>query len=245
MRILCMLPAARGVYPPEAEARRLNLMRSYTTPATQVDADYMLAVSGFSPWGGSGSAEPPPDTSARAAQLSAQRAVQAEQEGYDAFCPFGTLDIGVREARKLVKIPVVGQAEACFLFCGLLDQPFASCSYMPGGEDRIRAWARDAGVEPLLVANTAISIPNSEYPQRRKELLERFVACVQEAREKGAALMGLVAMSICPTEYAARELSEASGAPVLDALACQIALAEWWHRTGLPPSLLRSPRSAP
>jgi allantoin racemase len=244
MRILCMLPAARGVYPPEAEERRLSLMRSYTTPATQVDADYMPAVSGFSPWGGSEGAGPP-DASARAAQLSAQRAVQAEQEGYDAFCPFGTLDIGVRQARQLVKIPVVGQAEACFLCCGLLDQTFASCSYMPGGEDRIRAWARDAGVESLLVANTTIGIPNSEYPQRREELLDRFVACVQEVREKGAALMGLVAMSICPTEYAARELSEASGMPVLDALACQIALAEWWHRTGLPPSLLRSPRSAP
>jgi hypothetical protein len=57
--------------------------------------------------------------------------------------------------------------------------------------------------------------------------------------------MGLVAMSICPTEYSAKELSEASGLPVLDALACQIALAEWWHRTGLPPSLLRSPRNVP
>jgi allantoin racemase len=245
MRILCMLPAARGVYPPEAEERRLNLMRSYTTPATQIDVDYMPAASGFSPWGGRVGAEPPPDAAARAAQLSAQRAVQAEQEGYDAFCPFGTLDIGVREARTCVQIPVVGQAEACFLFCGLLDRPFASCSYMPGSEDRIRAWARDAGVAPLLVANTAIGIPNSEYPQRRQELLDRFVACVQEAREQGAALMGLVAMSICPTEYAARELSAASGLPVLDALACQIALAEWWHRTGLPPSLLRSPRSVP
>jgi hypothetical protein len=116
---------------------------------------------------------------------------------------------------------------------------------MPGSEDRIRAWARDAGVAPLLVANTAIGIPNAEYPQRRQELLARFVACVQEAREQGAALMGLVAMSICPTEYAAKELSEVTGLPVLDALACQIALAEWWHRTGLPPSLLRSPRSAP
>ena len=83
-----------------------------------------------------GRGAPPPDASARAAQLSAQRAVQAEQEGYDAFCPFGTLDIGVRAARRFVKIPVVGQAEACFPFCGLLDRPFASCSYMPGGEDR-------------------------------------------------------------------------------------------------------------
>ena len=67
--------------------------------------------------------EPPPDAAARAAQLSAQRAVQAEQEGYDAFCPFGTLDIGVREARTCVQIPVVGQAEACFLFCGLTGPP--------------------------------------------------------------------------------------------------------------------------
>ena len=244
MRILCMLPAAKGVYPQEAEVRRLNLMRSYATPATQIDADYMPGVSGFVPWGGSESA-PPPDAPARAAQFSAQRAVQAEREGYDAFCPFGTLDIGVREARKLVKIPAVGQAEACFLFCGLLDRPFASCSYMPGGDDRIRVWAREAGVERLLVANTAIGIPNSEYPQRRVELLERFVACAQEARQKGAEVMGLVAMSICPTEYPAKELSDASGMPVLDALACQIAMAEWWHRTGLPPSLLRSPRSTP
>jgi Asp/Glu/hydantoin racemase len=240
-----MLPAARGVYPPEAAERRLALMRSYTTPATQIDADYMPAVSGFSPWSGSGGAEPPQVATARAAHLNAQRAVQAAQEGYDAFCPFGTLDIGVREARTQVTIPVVGQAEACFLCCGLLDRPFASCSYMPGSEDRIRAWARDAGVAPLLVANTAIGIPNSEYPQRRQELLDRFVACVQEAREQGAALMGLVAMSICPTEYAARELSAAAGLPVLDALACQIALAEWWHRTGLPPSLLHSPRNVP
>jgi len=164
MRILCMLPAARGVYPPEAAERRLALMRSYTTPATQIDTDYMPAVSGFSPWGGSGDAEPPPDAAARAAHLSAQRAVQAAQEGYDAFCPFGTLDIGVREARTQVTIPVVGQAEACFLFCGLLDCPFASCSYMPGSEDRLRAWARDAGVASLLVATTAIASPMPSTP---------------------------------------------------------------------------------
>ena len=237
-----MLPAGRGVYPQEAEQRRLNVMRSYTTPATQIDADYMPDVSGFVPWGGGGA---PPGAVARAAQLSAQRAVQAEQEGYDAFCPFGGLDIGVQEARQLVKIPVVGQTEACFLFCALLDQPFANCIYMPGGEDRIRAVARDAGVDHLLVAITAIGIPNSEYPHRRKELLERFVACAQQARAKGAALMGRVAMSICPTEYSAKELSDAAGMPVLDALACQIAMAEWWHRTGLPPSLLRIPRNAP
>ena len=94
----------------------------------------------------------------------------------------------------------------------------------------------------LMVASLSIGMPNSEYPQRRDELLERFVACTRDARAQGAELMGLVAMSICPTEYSAKELSDASGMPVLDAMACQIALAEWWHRTGLAPSLLRYPR---
>ena len=59
----------------------------------------------------------------------------------------------------------------------------------------------------------------------------------------GAEIMGMVAMSICPTEFSGGELAEASGFPVLDALANQIAIAEWWHRTGLAPALLRLPRN--
>ena len=135
MKILCMLPAGRGVYPEEAEERRLALMRSYSTAAAHVDADYMPDVSGFVPWGREGS-PPPAEAAARAAELSAQRAVQAEREGYDAFCPFGTLDVGVQEARNLVRIPVVGQREACLLFCGLLGRRFAWVTYMPGSEER-------------------------------------------------------------------------------------------------------------
>ena len=239
-----MLPAARGVYPDEAAERRLSLMRSYSTPGTQVDADFMPDVSGFVPWGTAGGHTAPPEAATRAAELSARRAVQAEREGYDAFCPFGTLDVGVREARKLVKIPVVGQMEASLLFCGLLDRRFAWVTYMTGSEERNFAWAGEAGVGHLMVASTSIGIPNSEFPHRRRELLEGFVRCAQEGREKGAEIMGLVAMSICPTEYSARELSDACGMPVLDAMACQIAMAEWWHRTGLPPSLLRYPRNS-
>jgi Asp/Glu/hydantoin racemase len=240
-----MLPAGKGVYPPEAEERRLNLMRSYSTPSTQIDADYMPGISGFSPWGGRGNEDVErADNLKHAAEFSAELAVKAEREGYDAFCPYGTLDIGVRQARARVRIPVVGQAEACFLFCGMLDQPFGSCVYMPGGEERVHDWARQAGVDHLLVSHTAIGIPNSEYPQRRAEVLREFARCAREAQAEGGQVMGLIAMSICPGEFSARELSEASGGfPVLDALACQIAMAEWWHRTGLPPTLLKMPRA--
>ena len=236
-----MLPAARGVYPPAAEARRSDLIRSYSTASTQVDPGFMPGVSGFEPWG-RGTRGVPADAEARAVELAVQCALQAERDGYDAFCPFGTRDVGVREARAVVAIPVVGQTEAALLFCGMLDRPFAWVTYMAGSEERNRGWAREAGVEHLMVASTAIGFPNSEYPDRREELLVQFARCASEARGDGAEIMGLVAMSICPTEYSAAELSAAGGLPVLDAMACQIAMAEWWHRTGLPPRLLRYPR---
>jgi Asp/Glu/hydantoin racemase len=241
-----MLPAAKGVYPPEAEERRLNLMRSYASPATQIDVGYMPEPSGFQPWGGQDRPDHQrPDLVTRAHDLSAERAVRAEQEGYDAFCPYGLLDVGVQAARKRgVKIPVVGQAEASALSCGMLGRKFASCSYVstPDHEKAKDDRAVALGVQQLYVGGTAIGIPNSEYPARRAEVLERFKDCARQARDMGAEMMGMIGMSICPTEFSATELLEVTGLPCVDGLAAQIAMAEWWHRTGLPPSLLKIPR---
>ncbi len=242
MRVMCMLPAGVGVYPEVAAKRRLKVMESYSTPDIEVHAEYMPGVSGFSPWGGKGG--PEAGRLDPAHSLAADLAQRAEREGYDAFCPYGMLDIGVKEARKRgVRIPVVGQSEAAILFCGMLGRRFASCSYMPGVGALVRSEAAALGHEDLYVADTAIGIPNSEYPQRRQEVLENFVRCTREAREQGAEMMGWIAMSICPGEFSAKELMAASGFPVVDALACQIALAHWWRITGLPPSLLRSERN--
>jgi Asp/Glu/hydantoin racemase len=246
MKVLCMLPAAQGVYPPEAEQRRFNVMQSYATPATQIDVDYMPEPSGFSPWGGQTDPEHhQPDRMTRAHSFAADLAEKAERDGYDAFCPYGLLDIGVAEARRRgVKIPVVGQYESAALLCGLLGRRFASCSYveMPALEEHNRERLAQWGLAGLYGGSTAIGIPNSEYPQRHDEVRECFVRCAREARDMGAEVMALVAMSICPTEFSAKELSEVSGLPVLDALSNQIAMAEMWHRTGLPPTLLKLPR---
>jgi Asp/Glu/hydantoin racemase len=247
MKILCMLPAGEGVYPPEAAERRLSTMRSYASASTQIDVEYMPGISGFSPWGRSHDeiASTPKSASERAAGLSATLARQAEERGYDAFCPFGTLDIGVPEARASgTKIPVVGQAEAAILYCGLLGRRFASCSYVssPSGEELLHWRTEVLGLDGLYAGPTAIGIPNSEYPARHDEVLGRFVECAKAARDMGAEVMGLVAMSICPVEFSAAELSAAAGFPVIDAMAAQIAMAEWWHRMGLSPGLLLTPR---
>lgn len=249
MRILFMLPAAQGVYSPDAAQQRINVIKSYATPALQIDVDYLPEPSGFVPWGA------PVDSNHRTVenvqrshQLGARRAAQAEEEGYDAFCPFGGVDTGVAAARELgVKIPMAGPAEACALLCGMIGRPFASCSYMPrderdGIKDHYRDLYRAAGVAHLHVAETVIGIPNSEYPQRHDEVLARYKLCAVQAREQGAELMGFLMGSICPTEFSALQLFEATGLPCLDGIAAQISMVELWHRTGLPPVLLKLPR---
>lgn len=244
-----MLPAAQGVYSPDAAQQRINVIKSYATPALQIDVEYLPEPSGFVPWGA------PVDSNHRTVenvqrshQLGARRAAQAEKEGYDAFCPFGGVDTGVAAARELgVKIPMAGPAEACALLCGMIGRPFASCSYMPrderdGIKDHYRDLYRAAGVAHLHVAETVIGIPNSEYPQRHDEVLARYKLCAVQACEQGAELMGFLMGSICPTEFSALQLFEATGLPCLDGIAAQISMVELWHRTGLPPVLLKLPR---
>lgn len=250
MRILFILPAAKSVYTPEAAERRVNLIKAYATPSIQIDVDYLSEPSGFMPWssGGGATHHRTKENLQRTHELGARRAAQAEKEGYDAFCPFGGVDTGVEEARKLgVKIPMSGPAEASTLLCGLIGRPFASCSYMPRNEqdadkDRYRELYRSLGVGHLHVAETAIGISNTEYPQRHDEVLERYKKCVTEAREKGAEIMGFLMGSICPTEFSARQLFEATGMPAIDGIAAQISMVELWHRTGLSQHLVKMPR---
>jgi Asp/Glu/hydantoin racemase len=247
MKILCMLPTPEngGLYPPEAERRRIELIESYATTSTQIDIGYMGEASGFTPWGQAPD-DPGYELVARAHEVGAKRALQAELEGYDAFCPFGTLDLGVRVAReKGVRIPVIGQLEAAALYCGMLGRPFASCTYVDWPEviRDLEVRVGDLGLSHLYVSRTWIGIENTEYAERRDEVLERFVAATEKARSEGAEMMGLIAMSICPTEFSAKQLSEASGGfPVVDALGAQMGLAEWWHRNSVPGSLMRVPR---
>jgi hypothetical protein len=51
MKILFMLPAAKGVYSLAAAQQRIDVIKSYATPSLQIDVDYLPEPSGFVPWG--------------------------------------------------------------------------------------------------------------------------------------------------------------------------------------------------
>src|ERR1051325_6978060 len=116
MRMLVILPAARGVYPEEAAQRRIDRIRSYSRPGLEVEADYPHEKSaGFTPWGGDGTAP----GMASNHMIIAERMGEAEKEGYDAVSGFGMLDFGVEIARARVNIPVVGQTQATYAMASM------------------------------------------------------------------------------------------------------------------------------
>src|SRR6266702_363370 len=95
MRILAVLPAAKGVYPDEAEQRRIDRLMSYSRPGVEITVGFPAERSGFVPYGGGGGAL----QRAQNHVLMAQRMIEAEKDGFDAAFPFGMIDFGVEFAR--------------------------------------------------------------------------------------------------------------------------------------------------
>jgi hypothetical protein len=93
-----------GDYPPAEKKLREDTAKSFSSAEVEVG---IISVAP-QPFGGLGPAE---------IQLVApyyhDAFIRAEQEGYDAVVPLGTLDLGVDGGRSLVDIPVSVRARRC------------------------------------------------------------------------------------------------------------------------------------
>ncbi len=66
------------------------------------------------------------------APAAGRAVVAAEKDGYDAVVAWGTLDLGVEEARHLVDIPVVGPGQIAVNIATTLCQRFGIIAYSEG-----------------------------------------------------------------------------------------------------------------
>jgi Asp/Glu/hydantoin racemase len=239
MKILVVLPAAKGVYPPEAEQRRVDLLRSYSTPDVEIEVAFPAEASGFNPYGGKG---PAGLGFAQNHILVAERMIKAEQEGYDACFPFGMIDFGVEIARSSCNIPIIAQTQATYCMAAMMSHRFGSISYQSSHFSSTRRRLREYGFEHLSVGMGAAEMPNDEMPKRRQELFDRFVSEGKRLVKDGAELIVCHGMSMSPVEYKAEEYAEAIGVPVLEGVGCAVAMAVAWVRIGTPYSPVRYPR---
>lgn len=163
----------------------------------------------------------------------ARHAVEAEAAGYDAILPWGTLDLGVEEARHVTRVPVIGPGRtAVNVAASLVDR----LGVMVYGADQIvmfrkllKAWGADSRVAGIR----HVDMRPMEMEGRREELQRRFTAASRQlVEDDGAELVLPLGFSMVPVTLAAADLTEALGVPVLDPLAIVMRVAEALAVTG-------------
>jgi allantoin racemase len=159
----------------------------------------------------------------------AQQARAAEEAGYDAFVLGTSQDPGLREARSLTGIPVLGYGETAFHFAAMSGQRFAVVGFIPELAepllDNISASGlshRFVGFEYLTGSADPVEEALSGDATR---FLAAFTASAQKAIDRGAQV--IIPGEGLPNEILWHEgITEINGVPIVDADGLLVKAAE-------------------
>jgi allantoin racemase len=173
-----------------------------------------------------------------------RQAEQAEAEGYDAVISNCFGDPGVKAAREILNIPVVGAAEASMHFASCLGQRFSVVTtlrnFLPLAEDL----AAQYGLEKKLASVRFANIPVLGLEEKGKlveALHKEMIAAIQE---DGAHVLVLGCTGMTGVAKKVESLLKEDGyeVPVVNAAAACLKLAEVLVSMGLKQSRLTSMR---
>lgn len=176
------------------------------------------------------------------APLVARAAREAEQDGCHAVVPYGTLDLGVEEARHVVDIPVLGPGRTGCHAAATVGHRFAVLCYDDPHVAMFRRLTREWEVDRQVSSIREVGVPITEMAADPARLRDRFLAVAREAIEaEGAELILPLGMTMVPVHLSAAELTAELGVPVLDPLAATLRLAEALASTGFVNSRVAYP----
>lgn len=166
-----------------------------------------------------------------AAHAVAEKVARAAS-AYDAFVVACFSDPGLRAAREVARKPVIGIAEAAFLVARGLGAAFSLLSNAPEDEPIFRRLARSYGHDDLLLSVRSTGTSVGEFARQDPKALPSLVAAGRQAVGDGAGAVGLACAGMCGY---APPLAKELGIPVLDGVACGVALAELYLQLGVTP----------
>jgi allantoin racemase len=119
-------------------------------------------------------------------------AVAAQRQGYDAFLIGNISDAGLREARELVNIPVLGLSETCMHLACMMGAGFGlvaiSERWIPLLTENVRRYGLErqlVGIEPMRTSPVDLKkgIADADH---RKNILGQFTTAAARLLERGA-----------------------------------------------------------
>lgn len=120
-----------------------------------------------------------------------QNAMKAEREGFDAFLIGNISDAGIREAREVVNIPVLGLCETSMHIACMMGASFSFVAISPKWTPRLLENVQRYGVERRLVAIEPMSTSPLDLkrcfvdPAHLQDILQQFNQCAQRLLDKG------------------------------------------------------------
>ena len=156
------------------------------------------------------------------------KVLEAERLGFDAFAIVTLQDPGLREARALVDLPVVGYGETAMHLACMLGDKFGVVAFNPPlfplWADQVRErgfMERFAGVVEVSVGYESIT----EAFEEPQPILEAFTEAANECISRGADVV-IPGQALLGQLLATAGCSRVSDVPVIDPLAVTIKQAE-------------------
>ena len=165
-----------------------------------------------------------------------RRAIEAEKAGADAIIIDCMGDPGLKPAREVVKIPVLGPAETSMHLAAMLGQKFSVVTVVDTVKPLTANLARIYGVYEKFASVRVIDIPVLELHDRLDELQGRLAKTAQMAVEQDGAdviVLGCTGFLGCATAIEAHLLAAGHDVPVIDPIPTTVCMAEAIVKDGL------------
>jgi len=165
---------------------------------------------------------------------------EAAQEGFDAVIVDCFGDVGVKAAREIAEIPVIGPGESSMLLAVALGQRFSVITVLRNLLPVVYETAEVLGLHRKLASVRYVDIPVLEVMDRER-LKKALLREMLEALEKDGAqvlVLGCTGMSGVTSELSQRLRERGYDVPIVDPSGAALKFAEALVKMGLKQSKL-------
>ena len=215
MRIRVIVPIIVGIFDEEVKRE----FRTYASEGTEIDVVHLDR--------GPASIESEYDEALAVPDIL-NKTIEAEKEGFDGVIIDCFGDPGVKPAREVVSIPVVGAAEPSMLFASSLGQRFSVVTVLKNVIPMIENIAKVLGVYEKLASVRSIEIPVLELHDKERLKKELFEEMLRAIEEDGAHVLILGCTGMMGVADSLHEMLREKGydVPVIDPAAASVKFLE-------------------